>query len=55
MLIYDQFGIIQNFQTSPIPQTSFLPWTFLAISYSKVALRCNPAIMNGSLLAHVMF
>ena len=38
MLIQDQFGIIQNLQTSPIPQTSFLPWTFLAASYSKAAL-----------------
>ena len=27
-MIKDQFGIIQNLQTSPIPQTSFLPWTF---------------------------
>ena len=38
MLIQDQFGIILNLQTSPIPQTSFLPWTFLAASYSKAAL-----------------
>ena len=30
--------IIQNLQTSPIPQTSFLPWTCLAASYSKTAL-----------------
>ena len=28
MLILDQFGIIQNIQTSPIPQTSFLVGTF---------------------------
>ena len=25
-------GIIQNLQTSPIPQTSFLPWTFFTAS-----------------------
>ena len=34
-------GIIQNLQTSPIPQTSFLPWTFFATSYSKIALVCK--------------
>ena len=28
MLIQDQFGIIQNRQTSPISQTSFLVGTF---------------------------
>ena len=38
MLIQNQFGIIQNLQTSPIPQISFLPWTFFAASYSKIAL-----------------
>ena len=38
MLIKDQFGIIQNLQTSPIPQTSFLVGTFFAASYSKMAL-----------------
>ena len=38
MLIYDQFGIIQNLQMAPIPQTSFLVWTFFAVSYSKPAL-----------------
>ena len=38
MLIQDQFGIIQNLQTSPIPQTSYFPWTFLAVSYSKTTL-----------------
>ena len=32
------FGIIQNLQTSPIPQTSFLTGTFFATSYSKAAL-----------------
>ena len=31
------FGIILNLQTFPIPQTSFLVWTF-TISYSKTAL-----------------
>ena len=31
MLIQDQFGIIQNLQTSPIHRTSFLPWTFLLL------------------------
>ena len=30
MLIQNQFGLIQNLQTSPISQTSFLPWTFTA-------------------------
>ena len=39
MLIQDQFGINQNLQTSPIPQTSFLPWTIFAASYSKIALK----------------
>ena len=29
MLIQDQFGIIQNLQISPIPQTSFLVGTFI--------------------------
>ena len=38
MLIKDQFGIIQNLQTSPIPQSSFLVGTFFAVSYSKTAL-----------------
>jgi hypothetical protein len=38
MLIEDQFGIIQNLQTSPIPQTRFLPWIFFAVSYSKRTL-----------------
>ena len=38
MLIQDQFGIIQNLQTSPIPQTSVLVGTFFAVSYSKTAL-----------------
>ena len=28
LIIEDQFGIIQNFQTSLIPQTRFLVWTF---------------------------
>ena len=28
MLILDQFGIIQNHQTFPIPQTSSLSWIF---------------------------
>ena len=37
-IIYDQFGNIQNFQLSPIPQTSFLDGTFFAASYSKTAL-----------------
>ena len=31
-------GIIQNLQTSPIPQTSFLVGTFFTASYSKTAL-----------------
>ena len=28
LIFQDQFSIIQNLQTSPIPKTSFLPWTF---------------------------
>ena len=38
MLNQDQFGTIQNLQTSPILQTSFLVGTFFAVSYSKTAL-----------------
>ena len=38
MLIEDQLGIIQNLQTSPISQTSFLTGTFFATYCSKVAL-----------------
>ena len=38
MLISDQFGIIQNLQTSPMPQTSFLVGTVFAETYSKTAL-----------------
>ena len=42
----DQFGIIQNLQTSPIPQTSFLVGTIFAASYSKTALIESTLIMN---------
>ena len=38
MLTLDQFCIIQNIQTSPVLQTSFLVGTFFAVSYSKPAL-----------------
>ena len=38
MLIYKQFGIIQNIPKTPVSQTSFLSWTFCAASYSKIAL-----------------
>ena len=38
MLILGQFCIIQNIQMSPIPQTSFLLWTFFAASYNKITL-----------------
>ena len=38
MIISDQFGIIQNLQTSPIPKTSFLVGTSFAASHSKTAL-----------------
>ena len=41
MLIKDQFGITQNLQTSPIPQTNFLVGTFFDASYSKTALDSN--------------
>ena len=34
----DQFGNIQNLQTSPIPQTSFLFRTFFVVLYSKTSL-----------------
>ena len=37
-LIYDQFGIIQVPQRSPILQTSIWSGTFFAVSYSKQAL-----------------
>ena len=46
MLIYDQLGILQNRQTSPIPQTSFLVWTFLVVSYSNTALESSSGILN---------
>ena len=38
LLIQDQFGIIQNLQTSSIPQTNFLVGTYFGVSYSKMAL-----------------
>ena len=39
MFIKDQFGIIQDLQMSPIPQTSFLVGTvLLLLKYSKTAL-----------------
>ena len=38
LIIEDQFGILQNLQTSPIPKTSFLVGTFFAVSYSKKTL-----------------
>jgi hypothetical protein len=38
LIIEDLFGIIQNLQTSTIPQTSFLVGAFFAASYSKMAL-----------------
>ena len=38
ILIQDQFGIIQNLQMSPIPQTNLLVVTFFGYSYSKTAL-----------------
>ena len=37
-LIYNQFGIIQILQSSPIPQTSIWLGNFFAVSYSKQAL-----------------
>ena len=39
MLIQDQFGIFQNLQMSPIPQTSFFVGTFFYVSYSKPTLK----------------
>ena len=38
MFILDHFGIIQNLQIFPIPQTSFLVGTFFAVSYSNPTL-----------------
>ena len=38
MLIQDQFGSIQNLQTFPNPQTSFMVGTFFTASYHKTAL-----------------
>ena len=35
---YNQFGIIQVLQRSPIPQTSNWSETYFAVSYSKPAL-----------------
>ena len=35
---WNQFGIIQDLQRSPIPQTSNWSGTFFAVSYSKLAL-----------------
>ena len=35
MLIKDQFGNIQNLQTSPIPQTSFLVGTGMSMLDQK--------------------
>ena len=37
-LIYNQFGIIQVLQRSPLLQTSNWPGTVFAVSYSKPAL-----------------
>ena len=36
--------IIQNLETSPIPQTSFLVGTFFVASYSKTALGSQMAL-----------
>ena len=35
---WNQFGIIQDLQRSPIPQTSNWSGTFFAVSYSKLVL-----------------
>ena len=37
-IVYNQFGIIQVLQRSPIPQTGNWLGLFLAVSYSKVDL-----------------
>ena len=39
IFIYEQFGIIQNLQISPIPKTSNWSWTFFAVSYNKPTLK----------------
>ena len=47
-VIYNQFGIIQVLQRSPILQTSNWPGTFFAVSYSKPALA--PVVSFGELV-----
>ena len=39
-------------QTSPISQTSFLSWTFFAVSYSKTTLVYIVQVLSMSLFAH---
>ena len=49
MLIWDQFGIIQSFQRSPIPQTSNWPTTFF---YTIQQSGSSNAFTYESLLLH---
>ena len=47
LIIQDQFGIIQNLQTSPISQISFLVGTFFVTSYSKIAVIFKTELINS--------
>ena len=45
MLILDQFGILQNLQTLPIPQMKILFTTFLPFLTSRQLLRTEHVII----------
>ena len=47
MLLSDQFGIIQNLQTFPTPQSSFLVGTFFAASYTALVLNLQKEETNN--------
>ena len=54
MLIYNQFGIIQNLQMSLIPKTNNWSVTFFAITYSKPALKSKSELSkNNASLRHL--
>ena len=54
MLIYNQFGIIQNLQMSLIPKTDNWSLTFFAITYSKPALKSKSELSkNDAFLCHL--
>ena len=54
LIIKSQFGIIQNLQMSPIPQTSFLVGTFFATSYSKTALKTKIEFLNATTVPNMI-